>query len=122
MAMGVKSNMVAGDVDGCVVCGVYRARGPQMRDSKRLKQIRTLKCCSCWRVPSQAAHSNFSEHGKGMGIKAGDEYTIPLCAECHRKFDTYSMGMDREQSKEWFEKVLKYVNEVLSGKDNQADF
>ena len=122
MAMGVKPDVVAGDAIWSFVCGVYCARGSQMRDSKRLKQIRTLRCCSCWRVPSQAAHSNFSEHGKGMGIKAGDEYTIPLCAECHRKFDTYSMGMDREQSKEWFEKVLKYVNEVLSGKDNQADF
>lgn len=32
-------------------------------------------------------HSNQSIHGKGMGIKAHDEFTVPGCAECHREID-----------------------------------
>ena len=123
MAMGVKSDMVAGDDIRHVVYGVYRARGSKMRDSKRLAAIRQLPCCECGRAaPSQAAHSNFGEHGKGRGIKADDKYTIPLCHVCHAALDQYRLDMDRHESLEWFECKLKYVNEVLSGKDNQADF
>ena len=94
-----------------------------MRDSKRLAAIRQLPCVECGGAsPSQAAHSNFSQHGKGRGIKADDKYTISLCADCHYLFDNYSMGLSREESKQWFEQKLKYVNEVLDGQDNQADF
>ena len=94
-----------------------------MRDSARLQEIRKMPCCECGRAaPSQAAHSNFSIHGKGRGIKASDDYVIPLCVEHHYQFDTYSMGLSRKESLEWFECKLKYVNEVLSGQDNQTDF
>ena len=94
-----------------------------MRDSKRLAAIRQLPCCECGRAaPSQAAHSNFGEHGKGRGIKADDKYTIPLCHNHHRQFDTYSMGMNREQSIEWFLRKLDFINGVPSEQDNQADF
>ena len=115
--------MVTGDADGCFVCGVYYVGGSKVRDSKRLAAIRRLPCCECGRAaPSQAAHSNFSIHGKGRGIKASDEYVIPLNRVCHVAFDLYRLDMDRQESLEWFEQKLKYVNEVLSGKDNQADF
>jgi hypothetical protein len=36
-----------------------------MRDTKRLAAIRKLPCIRCGGGPSQAAHSNFGEHGKG---------------------------------------------------------
>lgn len=32
-------------------------------------------------------HSNQQQHGKGMGIKALDLYTVPGCAACHRELD-----------------------------------
>lgn len=35
-------------------------------------------------VPS---HSNQARHGKGMGIKARDEYTVPACHACHSEID-----------------------------------
>lgn len=123
MAVGVKPDVVASHANGHVVCGVYCARGSKMRDSKRLAAIRQLPCCECGRAaPSQAAHSNFSIHGKARGIKADDKYTIPLCHVCHAALDQYRLDMDRQESLEWFEQKLKYVNEVLSGKDNQTDF
>ena len=86
------------------------------RDNKRLERIRSLPCCcGCNRkAPSDAAHSNFSEHGKGRGIKADDYYTIPLARECHVSFDSYQMGMNREQSLEWFNAKHKWINEVLN--------
>lgn len=124
MAMGVKSDVVAGDAIWSFVCGVYHVGGSQMRDSKRLAAIRQLPCCcGCGRpAPSEAAHSNFSKHGKGRGIKASDEYTIPLNRVCHQAYDLYRLDMDRHESLEWFEQKLKYVNEVLSEQDNQTDF
>lgn len=32
-------------------------------------------------------HANWSAYGKGMGIKARDEYTVPGCMHCHRELD-----------------------------------
>ncbi|WP_179988381.1 MULTISPECIES: DUF968 domain-containing protein [unclassified Acinetobacter] len=76
-----------------------------MRDSKRLAEIRKLPCVRCGNPNSQAAHSNSAKHGKGGGIKASDEFTIPLCVICHAAFDQYKLG-NREQSEAMFEKWL----------------
>lgn len=32
-------------------------------------------------------HANWSDYGKGMGIKAPDIYTVPGCARCHACLD-----------------------------------
>ena len=80
----------------------------------RLNLIRTLSCCQCYAPPpSQAAHSNWHEHGKGKGIKADDLYTIPLCHKCHTELDQY-VTMDKEQSKAWFMKHWEFINDVIS--------
>lgn len=84
-----------------------------MRSQKRLNEIRKLPCIKCGGGPSQAAHSNFGEHGKGKGIKADDKYTIPLCHNCHQWFDQYR-GMGRVESKEWFAKLLVKTERMLN--------
>ena len=33
------------------------------------------------------AHSNQIRHGKGMGMKALDVYTVPACSACHAELD-----------------------------------
>ena len=33
------------------------------------------------------AHSNQAKHGKGMGLKALDQYTVPACRACHAEID-----------------------------------
>lgn len=82
--------------------------------TNRLNLIRTLSCCQCYAPPpSQAAHSNWHEHGKSKGIKADDEYTIPLCHTCHADFDQYR-HMTREQSKAWFMEKWEFINGVIS--------
>jgi transposase-like protein len=85
------------------------------RDSKRLDAIRSLPCCQCGASPrSQAAHSNFSAHGKGKGIKADDRYTIPLCHSCHSSLDQNLSQQTRQQQLDWFLKKLNFINEVLN--------
>lgn len=46
--------------------------------------IRSLPCCRCGKSPSQAAHVRMGTGG-GMGMKPDDRYTVPLCADCHRR-------------------------------------
>ena len=92
------------------------------RDNKRLEQIRSLPCCQCGASPrSQAAHSNFGIHGKGKGVKAGDEYTLPMCQSCHSKFDKYEMGMNREQSLEWFIQKWRETNRLLKWQERKVE-
>ena len=84
------------------------------RNPKRLEQIRSLPCCQCGASPrSQAAHSNFGIHGKGKGIKADDEYTIPLCANCHADLDQNLSQQTRQQQLDWFLKKLDFIDKVL---------
>ena len=77
------------------------------RSKEHLKNVRAIHCLGCGIVgQSQAAHSNQGKHGKGKGIKASDEFTIPLCQHCHRDFDHYST-LDRDKSGKYFMQKLE---------------
>lgn len=91
------------------------------RSAKRLQAIRGLPCVRCGNPNSQAAHSNFGEHGKGRGIKADDNCTIPLCHSCHMVFDQY-MEMNRAESLQWFNAMLAKTNDMLSIGDGNHVF
>ena len=80
--------------------------------TSRFKRLRALPCCQCGATPVDVAHANWQEFGKGMGIKADDAYTIPLCRSCHNALDWYA-GKSREQSKQWFLKKLELVNKAI---------
>lgn len=41
-------------------------------------------------------HSNQGKHGKGMGLKASDEFTVPGCHACHAELDQ-GKAMTKEQ-------------------------
>lgn len=41
-------------------------------------------------------HSNQAIHGKGMGIKADDKFTVPGCMHCHQALDQ-GFSLTREQ-------------------------
>lgn len=89
-----------------------------MRDRNRLAEIRKLPCVVCGRSPVDAAHSNQSSHGKGMGLKACDSKTIPLCRNHHQEFDQFKK-MNRSQSVEWFTKMLEKSERMLSQTDKE---
>jgi hypothetical protein len=90
-----------------------------MRDLKRLAAIRKLPCVVCGRSPVDAAHSNQSAHNKGLGIKASDEFTIPLCRQHHIEYDQFQK-MNRSQSVEWFAKMLEKTERMLNLKDQNV--
>ena len=87
----------------------------------RFKRLRALPCCQCGASPVDVAHANWQEFGKGMGKKADDEYTIPLCRSCHNLFDWYT-HKSREQSKVWFLERLEFTNKVLAEQDNPSNY
>ena len=89
-----------------------------MRDRKRLAAIRKLPCVRCGSSPVDAAHSNQSSHGKGMGLKACDTKTIPLCRNHHVEYDQFQK-MNRSESVEWFNKMLEKTERMLCLKDEE---
>jgi hypothetical protein len=59
------------------------------RSTKHLKNVASLPCQNCYiEDQTQAAHSNWAEHGKGRGIKASDEFTAALCQKCHMELNS----------------------------------
>ena len=89
-----------------------------MRGPKRLAEIRKLPCVRCGNPNSQAAHSNSAKHGKGRGIKASDEFTVPLCHSCHSQFDQFKLG-SREENEKMFEAWL-VKTELMMGKRDEV--
>lgn len=53
------------------------------RDKQHLQFVGSQPCLVCGRTPSHAHHVNFLQP-RGMGQKASDEFTVPLCAIHHR--------------------------------------
>lgn len=47
------------------------------------------------------AHSNQSKHGKGMGIKALHQYTVPACGACHAELDQGKRFTREEKAQFW---------------------
>jgi len=47
------------------------------------------------------AHSNELVHGKGMGIKAYDFYTVPACYACHYELDQGRSHSKQEKKDFW---------------------
>lgn len=49
--------------------------------------LRVLEVCLCSPETVVPCHSNQARHGKGMGIKAAHEFTVPGCRACHAWID-----------------------------------
>lgn len=89
-----------------------KQRKPMKRKQKSIpaaeaahyRAVAALPCACCGIVGySQAAHSNRSQDGKGLGLKAHYRATFPLCCArpgeigCHIRHDQL-IGMTREQA------------------------
>ena len=62
------------------------------------------------------AHSNQSKHGKGMGRKADDIYTVPACHGCHAEIDQGKSMTKAERFEAWdkaFDRWSKYREGLL---------
>ncbi|WP_454731475.1 MULTISPECIES: hypothetical protein [Cupriavidus] len=54
-------------------------------------------------------HSNQQIHGKGMGIKADDEKTVPGCGWCHRAIDQGSWLTKEERRAYWDDAYARWL-------------
>lgn len=62
-------------------------------------------------------HSNQSRHGKGMGIKASDVFTVPGCFECHFQIDQGKAMTKDERFAAWdkaFDRWKGYRDQLLA--------
>lgn len=67
-----------------------RQRQPRERDEAHLNYIRSLSCCICGGIDTEAAHIRTAslENGKlhtGMSEKPSDKWAVPLCNRHHRE-------------------------------------
>ena len=83
-------------------------RRPREHDDKHLRYIRSLPCLLCGdNTSTEAAHVRYADPMvakpiSGMGNKADDAYTVPLCGRHHRDQTNYGnerawwamMGLD----------------------------
>lgn len=75
---------------------------PYVRSKPLLHAARQIPCQHCGAQDGTvcAAHSNWSEHGKGRSIKASDIYIAALCHRCHAALD---------QGREWSREQRKAI-------------
>jgi hypothetical protein len=72
-------------VMGGATSGRAVAKESPVRSEAYRRLVADMRCIKCGRPgPSQCAHMNY---GKGMGIKASDLDTFPMCPDCHRWLD-----------------------------------
>jgi len=66
-------------------------------------------------------HSNQAAHGKGMGLKASDIYTVPGCHKCHAELDQGNKFDKAQKFEIWNSAYSRWVvdrDEILKGKLN----
>lgn len=82
--------------------------------SEAMKEIvREMECANCGRYgPSQAAHPNLIELGKGTGCKAHD-IVFPLCLICHTELDNGKAMSKAERRAFTWEMIAKTLIKLL---------
>lgn len=48
-----------------------------------------MGCCICKNPVADAHHLRIVGHKRGMGVKNGDDYTIPLCRKHHEELHAF---------------------------------
>ncbi len=91
-----------------------------VRDERYRRFVALLPCFACGLAGfSQAAHSNQAGAGKGLSIKASDEFLFPLCADqpgrrgCHTQHDLL-IGMDAVERNRREEAYLVRMSALVS--------
>lgn len=90
------------------------------KDPKRLAAVRKLECCACEKLGIEQKYPTESHHliGYGMGKKASDLLTIPLCF-LHHAGGNMGDAIHETPLKRWEErfetqqKFLEMTNRML---------
>jgi hypothetical protein len=84
------------------------------RNPKLLALAKDAPCSLCDSTGTTvAAHSNYTEHGKGMGKKADDCYIAFLCYKCHMDIDQ-SKNTYLEKKEKWYLGMSKTYHWLLT--------
>jgi Rad52/22 family double-strand break repair protein len=78
LVLALQANQIVAPQNG-LPFGVPR----RIRDRNHLKFVTNQPCLQCGRWPSDAHHLTFAQP-RAMGMKVGDEFTVPLCRLHHR--------------------------------------
>jgi len=66
---------------------------PRVRSKKHMAFVATKPCLCCgWKRP-EVHHLTCGPEPKARGLKAGDNWTVPLCSTCHRTL--HAQGSER---------------------------
>jgi hypothetical protein len=97
---------------------IARPKFNYFRSRKHLMNVAELPCQNCYiEGQTQAAHSNWAEHGKARGLKASDEFTAALCQKCHTELDQGARLNKEQRRMLWQMAYAKTVNKLkASGK------
>ena len=80
-----------------------RKRKTSREDKAYMAAVAELRCCACRMRPCEEVHHcRGHEFGTGMGLKASDRDTIPLCRPCHDEYhrhgrDTWEQKYGRQK-------------------------
>lgn len=89
-------------------------RFPYVRSERLLSLVRQLPCgITGLQGPNQAAHSNWSVHGKGRGIKASDIYIAALCPDVHAQIDQGSHLTAEQRQAMWWQAHVATVSALV---------
>lgn len=71
------------------------------------------ECQCCGRAAPygcEPAHANWSEFGKGMGLKAGDHWTAALHHDCHVELDQGGNETKEQKRDRWLRAHINTMN------------
>lgn len=63
-------------------------KGEYVRSETYLRTVRGRPCLICGRPEASAHHLMFAQD-RGMSLKTGDQWAVPLCHACHMKLHRY---------------------------------
>lgn len=86
-------------------------------DPEYLDWLRSLPCCKCGKAPCREVHHRT---GAGMGRRAHDHESMPLCHDCHMEFHD-SKGQfkawPKHMKKSWQETMVQSYMELWTSSD-----
>lgn len=109
--------MLIGYTHGALTMALKFPKTTYYRSKSHLKNVASLPCQLCGiEGYTQAAHSNWAEHGKGRSIKASDEYVAALCQYCHYEIDQGST-LDKDGRRAHWDAAYRNTVKALVAKD-----
>jgi hypothetical protein len=99
----------------CDGVGAAQPKRTYIRSKALLAAVRTLPCQHSGVVGrTEAAHSNWPQHGKAKGIKADDNRIAALSADIHRELDQGKNWSSGERQAIWWLAHCRTVRALLA--------